>query len=602
MFLVGYATPQDYGAVGNGIADDTTAVQAAINAVSTAGGGTVFFPQGTYLVTPTSSPAITVPSNIRLLGSDRKASILKKNGNGILMSLSGPASDLSGATHVRFSSVENLGFNGNSNTGLIFQLYYADNLVFRDVFVTSNSDICIDTAEFWDSRFYNISMESCGGAADAAMPNIQLRNSAASSGFGYSSDNVNQIHFIGCRLEAFYTGAIWVVQGVNSTNAPNGIYFTDCKFETSNMRGGPHFKVDASCRSVYANHIYAFAGAFAAGYSTAQNIIAWSAQAGALENVFIANNAVATINSALDVFSGAGSTTVLRNVVGQYGAAPVGTHIFFEASSTSEWRIDNCYSNTGGLYSGTVPTKYHQNPPLMQVAGAVTDGAFVHQPLNGTVALDTTNNRLYMRTGGSWSSPSSTAGNWTVNGNLSATGTTLLSGSTTINATSTTSLLAATNGGSAANGTVSTVEAAAANLAFGTSVSGDTFPRLSVRASGTHLWGPGNAGTDVALSRTASGILGVSQGSFAVIVAGQGLQVKEGSNAKQGTAVLTAGSVVVSNTAVTANSRILLTSQVDGGTPGFLRVSTRTASTSFTITSSSGTDTSTVAYQIFEPA
>ncbi len=91
-------------------------------------------------------------------------------------------------------------------------------------------------------------------------------------------------------------------------------------------------------------------------------------------------------------------------------------------------------------------------------------------------------------------------------------------------------------------------------------------------------------------------------GNFLIQLAGKGLRVKEGSNAKQGTATLTAGSVTVSNTSVTANSRIFLTSQADGGTPGWLRVSARTASTSFTITSSSGTDTSTVAYQIFEPA
>ena len=83
--------------------------------------------------------------------------------------------------------------------------------------------------------------------------------------------------------------------------------------------------------------------------------------------------------------------------------------------------------------------------------------------------------------------------------------------------------------------------------------------------------------------------------------AGFGIQVKEGSNAKQGTAVLVAGTVTVANTSVTANSRIFLTSNADGGTPGFVRVSARTAGTSFTITSSSGTDTSTVAYEIFEP-
>lgn len=38
-----------FGAVGDGVADDTAEIQAAINACQTAGGGTVFFPGGTYL-------------------------------------------------------------------------------------------------------------------------------------------------------------------------------------------------------------------------------------------------------------------------------------------------------------------------------------------------------------------------------------------------------------------------------------------------------------------------------------------------------------------------------------------------------------------------
>ncbi len=83
---------------------------------------------------------------------------------------------------------------------------------------------------------------------------------------------------------------------------------------------------------------------------------------------------------------------------------------------------------------------------------------------------------------------------------------------------------------------------------------------------------------------------------------GYNLKLKEGSNAKMGTATLTAGSATVSTTAVAANSRIYLTSNTDGGTPGWLRVSARTAGTSFTITSSSATDTSTVAWIIFDPA
>ena len=65
-----------------------------------------------------------------------------------------------------------------------------------------------------------------------------------------------------------------------------------------------------------------------------------------------------------------------------------------------------------------------------------------------------------------------------------------------------------------------------------------------------------------------------------------------------GRVTLVAGVAVVANPNVNAASNILLTSQVDGGTPGWLRVSARTAGTSFTITSSSLLDTSTIAYQI----
>jgi hypothetical protein len=97
-------------------------------------------------------------------------------------------------------------------------------------------------------------------------------------------------------------------------------------------------------------------------------------------------------------------------------------------------------------------------------------------------------------------------------------------------------------------------------------------------------------------------VSGAVTGDFAVDTAGRGLQVKEGANCKQGTVQLASGTATVANAAVTADSRIFLTSQADGGTPGWLRVSARVAGTSFTITSSSPSDASAVAYQIFEPA
>jgi len=68
-----------------------------------------------------------------------------------------------------------------------------------------------------------------------------------------------------------------------------------------------------------------------------------------------------------------------------------------------------------------------------------------------------------------------------------------------------------------------------------------------------------------------------------------------------GVATLVGGTVTVANTGVTANSRFLLTGSTSGGTPGWLRVSARVNGTSFTILSSSGTDTSVVSWMRIEP-
>jgi hypothetical protein len=80
-----------------------------------------------------------------------------------------------------------------------------------------------------------------------------------------------------------------------------------------------------------------------------------------------------------------------------------------------------------------------------------------------------------------------------------------------------------------------------------------------------------------------------------------GLTMREAANSQMGLATLVGGSVVVANTSVTANSRIYLSVQTAGGTQGFLRIAARTPGTSFTITSTSGTETSTVAWMIVEP-
>jgi hypothetical protein len=170
------------------------------------------------------------------------------------------------------------------------------------------------------------------------------------------------------------------------------------------------------------------------------------------------------------------------------------------------------------------------------------------------------------------------------------------------------SLLTVTNthAGATVSG-ISCVMQAAGDQYMGFKIAGDTNNRIVFgrQASGASIeLGGGTGAPDVTLNRPSANLLRINNADTAISTIGRGLQVAEGANAKQGTAKLTAGTVTVATTAVTANSRIFLTTQDNAfvGTLGFHQVSARVAGASFTITSSSVTDTSTDAWEIIEPA
>ena len=72
---LGFATPQMFGATGDGVADDTQAIKAAIQSLSNHN-AVLYFPPGTYLVTED----IDLKSNITVKGSG-EASVIRRAGN-----------------------------------------------------------------------------------------------------------------------------------------------------------------------------------------------------------------------------------------------------------------------------------------------------------------------------------------------------------------------------------------------------------------------------------------------------------------------------------------------------------------------------------------
>jgi hypothetical protein len=117
----------------------------------------------------------------------------------------------------------------------------------------------------------------------------------------------------------------------------------------------------------------------------------------------------------------------------------------------------------------------------------------------------------------------------------------------------------------------------------------------------------GNLKTDAFLVMNGSG---QSNGTFTVWGAdkkalkagspGAGVSVAEGANARLGVATLVAGTVTVSNTSVAANTRIFLSRATAGGTLGQLSY-TVNAGVGFTINASTA-ETSTVNWMLVEPA
>lgn len=98
---------KDFGAVGDGVADDTAAVQAAIAFFATTR-GTVYFPSGVYLVSAT----INVPAGIRLLGESQGETVFGTpvRGSQILYLGTGIAVSIDGA----LAGIEHMVVRGNA--------------------------------------------------------------------------------------------------------------------------------------------------------------------------------------------------------------------------------------------------------------------------------------------------------------------------------------------------------------------------------------------------------------------------------------------------------------------------------------------------------
>ena len=139
---------KDFGAIGDGVTDDTAAIQALINYVYNSGStlqkGRVFFPTGTYLVS-----TLNIPYGVELVGNGKYSTFITSTTNATIISL--------GVASSAKASISHLTIKGNSTGSSQHGIGYSS------------------AGNVLDCNFTEVEIQSCGGnGINIVMANITV--------------------------------------------------------------------------------------------------------------------------------------------------------------------------------------------------------------------------------------------------------------------------------------------------------------------------------------------------------------------------------------------------------------------------------------------
>jgi hypothetical protein len=241
-----FVSVKDFGAVGDGVTDDTASIQAAINAKA-GSGGTILFPSGTYKITSTLTWYNTVSADkpgITIVGEGRNSTILKSYiSNGPLLDVRGTKSFASGGSGSSFfngGGIYGIKFDGANATGTSDAIYvqgwqYAE---IEDCYITTFPR---DGVRQWiDTGFPN---------ADYSSSSINIVDTWI---WDCAGQGVNQTGAIGAWSWEFRKALI-AYCGMGATITSAGNSFTDCSFVGNgyspagvSRSGGSHLQIGSS--------------------------------------------------------------------------------------------------------------------------------------------------------------------------------------------------------------------------------------------------------------------------------------------------------------------------------------------------------------------
>lgn len=583
---------KDFGARGDGVTDDTTAIQAFLNSLTNKTG---YIPSGTYKI---STTLVTPTGNFSLYGDGATQSVILYTGTNTNIDIF-QVFGTGGSGNIR---IKGLGFRSNTamtggyamHVQKVAMCWYED-LGFGNPYDSSRNlynGLFLDEIDTQHLHGFNC-WTSHDGITVAGYPpgteyDIWITDGRITTGHDgvHIGGGIDNIYFDNCMVTACGRYGVFVDSSIYAYANGYISFGTGFAVEYSGSTGyfisdsrvnNPRFSVLIRGHSVWNGSSGVYVGIWPTG-----SII--------IDGATLANNsgdgfgcddttAYVSISPATQIFNNSGYGL---NAANANTSLPAPQRVYGNTLGNAGPNVLTSQQSLGQSITGTVYVNGNSYQPLQIVNNLTGNTTSIAAQANSTVQADVTNAATMFQT-----SPSTAASSFTLGTlyHFAARQGSIGAGSTVTNQygfIATGSLTGATNN----MGFVGNMTAGANNWNFYTLSSAKNYFN----------------GHTLFATTTDNGVDQVQvSGSLAVVAAGFGLKVKEGSNAKQGTATLASGTVVVNNTSVTANSRIFLTAQ-DNNSVGTLRVSARTAGASFTITSSSNTDSGVVAYQIFEPA